>query len=161
MYLYRRGCDSVLSAGKAFAYRIDTDSSGGPIFPTSIDKRGTQRKIHSRSLKDKGLIRQYLVDFPPVKRAGMRLFRDGCFRGRPSHAVGLRVAGSTEPVDRQLAQVERQDVTVMKKGRASAVRLHAAALRRDIKEAQDLIDQLKHRYLNGGERTAATKRART
>ena len=51
----------------------------------------------------------------------------------------------------QLARVERQDVTTMRKGRASAVRMEASALRRDIKEAQALIDQ--RRYLNGEERT--------
>jgi hypothetical protein len=61
----------------------------------------------------------------------------------------------------QLAQVERQDVTVMKKGRASAVRLHAAALRRDIKEGQALIDSLQRRYLTSDKRAAPAKRART
>ena len=45
----------------------------------------------------------------------------------------------------QLARVECQDVTG-KKGRA--VRMEAAELRRDIKEAQALIDQLQRRYLN-------------
>ena len=44
----------------------------------------------------------------------------------------------------QLAWVERQDI---------AMRLHAAALRRDIAEAQVLIDQLRRRYLSGDERT--------
>jgi hypothetical protein len=48
----------------------------------------------------------------------------------------------------QLACVERQDVTV-RNGRACAVRLEAAALRRDIKEAEFLIDRLQRRYLNG------------
>ncbi|WP_077079362.1 hypothetical protein [Mycobacterium numidiamassiliense] len=52
----------------------------------------------------------------------------------------------------QLAQVERQDVTAMRKRRASAVRSHAAALRRDITEAQALIDQLQRRYLSSDER---------
>ena len=61
----------------------------------------------------------------------------------------------------QLAQVERQDVTLMKKGRASAVRLHAASLRRDIKEAQALIDQLQRHYLTSDEPVAPAKRART
>jgi hypothetical protein len=45
----------------------------------------------------------------------------------------------------QLARVERQDVTG-RKGRA--VRMKAAELRRDLKEAQALIDQLQRRYLN-------------
>jgi hypothetical protein len=46
----------------------------------------------------------------------------------------------------RLARVECEDVTG-KKGRA--VRMEAAELRRDIKEAQALIDQLQRRYLNG------------
>jgi hypothetical protein len=61
----------------------------------------------------------------------------------------------------QLAQVERQDVTLMKKGRASAVRLHASALRRDIKEAQALIERLQRGYLADDERAAPARRART
>ena len=52
----------------------------------------------------------------------------------------------------QLACVERQDVTV-RNGRACAMRLDAAALRRDIHEADFLIDRLQRRYLNGDERT--------
>ncbi|MGO8767964.1 MAG: hypothetical protein ACLQIK_14495 [Mycobacterium sp.] len=52
----------------------------------------------------------------------------------------------------QLARVERQDVT-RRNGRACAMRLEAAALRRDIREAQVLIDRLQHRYLSGDERT--------
>lgn len=44
----------------------------------------------------------------------------------------------------QLACVERQ---------ACAMRLEAAALRRDIREAQVLIDRLQRRYLSGDERT--------
>ena len=45
-----------------------------------------------------------------------------------------------------LARLERQDVTG---GKGRAVRMEAAELRRDIKEAQALIDQLQRRYLNG------------
>jgi hypothetical protein len=52
----------------------------------------------------------------------------------------------------QLAWVERQDVS-RTHGRAGAMRLHAAALRRDIAEAQVLIDRLQRRYLSGDERT--------
>ena len=48
----------------------------------------------------------------------------------------------------QLARIERQDVTG-RNGRACAMRIQAAALRRDINEAQALIDQLQRRYLNG------------
>jgi hypothetical protein len=48
----------------------------------------------------------------------------------------------------QLAWVERQHVT-RAHGRACAMRLKAAALRRNLKEAQALIDQLQRRYLNG------------
>jgi hypothetical protein len=48
----------------------------------------------------------------------------------------------------QLAWVERQDVTG-RNGRACAMRMEAAALRRDIQEAQFLIDRLRRRYLSG------------
>jgi len=47
----------------------------------------------------------------------------------------------------QLAWIERQNVTP-RKGRACARRIEAAALRRDIGEAQILIDRLQSRYLN-------------
>jgi len=46
----------------------------------------------------------------------------------------------------QLAWVIRQDVTGTN-GRACAMRLEAAALRRDIREAQFHIDRLQRRYL--------------
>ena len=49
----------------------------------------------------------------------------------------------------RLAWVECQDVTG-RKGRAA--RMEASALRRDIQEAEFLIDRLKRRYLNGDER---------
>jgi hypothetical protein len=48
----------------------------------------------------------------------------------------------------QLAWVERQDVTA-RNGRSCAMRMQAAELRRDIKQARDYIDQLHRRYLNG------------
>ncbi len=47
----------------------------------------------------------------------------------------------------QLAWIERQDVTTVN-ARAYAMRLEAAALRRDIHEAQTLIDRLHRRYLS-------------
>ena len=50
----------------------------------------------------------------------------------------------------QLARVERQGVTA-RNGRACAVRMEASPLRRDIKQAQALIDQLQRRYLTGDE----------
>jgi hypothetical protein len=49
---------------------------------------------------------------------------------------------------KQLAWVERQGVTG-RNGRACAMRLEAAALRRDMQEAEVLIDRLQRRYLNG------------
>ena len=52
----------------------------------------------------------------------------------------------------QLGCVEGQDVT-RTNGRACALRLEAAALRRDIREAQVLIGRLERRYLSGDERT--------
>ena len=50
----------------------------------------------------------------------------------------------------RLVWVERQDVT-SKNGRACTMRTEASALRRDIQEAQLLIDRLQRRYLNGDE----------
>ena len=50
----------------------------------------------------------------------------------------------------KLAWVERQEVTA-RNGRACAMRMEASALRRDIKQAQALVDQLQRRYLNGDE----------
>ena len=47
----------------------------------------------------------------------------------------------------QLAWIERQDVTG-RNARAYAMRSEAAVLRREINEAQVLIDQLRRRYLN-------------
>jgi hypothetical protein len=52
----------------------------------------------------------------------------------------------------QLAWVERQDVTG-RNGRGCAMRMKAAALRRDMQEAEVLIDRLQRRYLSGDERT--------
>jgi len=52
----------------------------------------------------------------------------------------------------KLAWIERQDVTG-RNARACAIRVEAAALRRDIKQARALIDQLQRRYLNIDERT--------
>jgi hypothetical protein len=48
----------------------------------------------------------------------------------------------------RLAWIERQGVGGSK-ARARAIRLEAAALRRDIKKAQVLIDRLQRRYLSG------------
>ena len=50
----------------------------------------------------------------------------------------------------RLVWVERQGVTA-RNGRACAMRMEASALRRDIKQAQALIDRLQHRYLSGDE----------
>jgi hypothetical protein len=47
----------------------------------------------------------------------------------------------------QLARLERQDVASWT-SRATAIRCEAAALRRDINEAQTLVDLLQLRYLN-------------
>jgi hypothetical protein len=71
--------------------------------------------------------------------------------------VGLQVAQAVEFVSAlhvhlrkmtsQLGWIERQDVT-SRNARADAMRLEAAALRRDINEAQILIARLHRRYLN-------------
>jgi hypothetical protein len=47
----------------------------------------------------------------------------------------------------ELVRLERVDVTGTS-GRASAIRCEAAAMRRDIDEAQTLVDLLQLRYLN-------------
>ena len=47
----------------------------------------------------------------------------------------------------ELVRLERQHVTGTS-SRSSAIRCEAAALRRDINEAQTLVDQLQLRYLN-------------
>jgi hypothetical protein len=49
----------------------------------------------------------------------------------------------------QLAWIERQAVS-SRNGRAWAMRVEAAALRRDINEAQMLVDRLQRRYLGYG-----------
>ena len=49
----------------------------------------------------------------------------------------------------QLVWIERQDVT-SRNGRAWAMRVEAATLRRDITEAQILVDRLQRRYLGDG-----------
>jgi len=46
----------------------------------------------------------------------------------------------------QLGWIERQNVRASN-SRACALRVEAAALRRDIKEAQSLVDRLERRYL--------------
>jgi hypothetical protein len=52
----------------------------------------------------------------------------------------------------ELVRLERQDVTGTS-SRASAIRCEAAALRRDINEAQTLVDLLQRRYLNSNRHT--------
>lgn len=46
----------------------------------------------------------------------------------------------------QLSWIDRQNLTAAN-ARASALRAEAATLRREIKEAQSLVDQLERRYL--------------
>jgi hypothetical protein len=53
----------------------------------------------------------------------------------------------------QLAWVESQDVTRMNGSSHARCAWKQAALRRDIREAQVLIDQLQRLYLSGDERT--------
>ena len=56
----------------------------------------------------------------------------------------------------ELVRLERLDVSATG-SRASAIRCAAAALRRDINEAQALIDLLQLRYLNGNGRHAQSR----
>jgi hypothetical protein len=69
--------------------------------------------------------------------------------GDVAHAVELVRALRVQLAEMtsQLAWIERQDVTG-RNARACAMRIEAAALRRDINEAQILIDRLQRRYLN-------------
>ena len=57
----------------------------------------------------------------------------------------------------ELARVEGKAAMTRSKGMASAIRSEAAALRRDISEAQALIDRLRNRYINGDHRTDAAR----
>jgi hypothetical protein len=58
------------------------------------------------------------------------------------------LCGQLHEMTRQLSRLERQGV-VGTNGRAPAtIRREGAALRRDINQAQFLIDRLKRRYLN-------------
>jgi hypothetical protein len=59
----------------------------------------------------------------------------------------------------QLVWIERQDVTG-RNARACAMRVEAAALRRDITEAQILIDRLQRRYPNSDGRAQPRRTAR-
>ncbi len=73
-------------------------------------------------------------------------------QGDAAQAVEL-VRALREKLDEmtaQLVRVERQAVTGS--SRAPAMRLEAASLRRDINEAQLLIDRLRRRYLGGDKR---------
>jgi hypothetical protein len=59
----------------------------------------------------------------------------------------------------QLERIERQGVTGTN-GRACAMRLEAAALRKDIREAQRLIDRLRRRYYLEGAPSAHSPTSR-
>jgi hypothetical protein len=69
---------------------------------------------------------------------------------RPAQAMELvrALRHQLHAMTRQLARLERQGVAGTT-SRASAMHCEAAALRRDIHEAQFLIDRLERRYLNG------------
>jgi hypothetical protein len=55
--------------------------------------------------------------------------------------------GQLHVMTHELVRLERQDVASWT-SRASTIRCEAAALRRDITEAQVLIDRLQRRYVN-------------
>jgi len=67
--------------------------------------------------------------------------------------------GQLHEMTRELVRLERLGVTGTI-GRASAIRCEAAALRRDINEAQTLIDRLQSRYLNDDEHVQPGRPAR-
>jgi hypothetical protein len=74
---------------------------------------------------------------------------DFCQRAQAAELVRA-LCHQLDDMTTQLAQVERQGV---KNARSAAIRLEAAALRKDVREAQRLIDRLKRRYLDGDQRT--------
>ena len=84
---------------------------------------------------------------------------DDCVMGYREAAQAVELIGALrhqlDKMTSQLAWVKRQDVTA-RNGRACAMRLEAAALRRDIQKAQALIDQLQFRYLNGNGETGTS-----
>jgi hypothetical protein len=70
---------------------------------------------------------------------------------------GLR--GQLHKMTNELVRLERQHVSG-KSSQASAIRREAAALRRDINEAQILIDRLQRRYLHGDSHAPARQLAK-
>jgi hypothetical protein len=78
--------------------------------------------------------------------ATIRWVRD-CDVAQAAELVGA-LRDQLREMTTKLAWVERQGVTG-RNGRACAMRLEAAALRRDIKKAQVLIDRLQRRFLSG------------
>ncbi|MGA9493629.1 MAG: hypothetical protein WBV80_25740 [Mycobacterium sp.] len=70
-------------------------------------------------------------------------------RAQAAELVGA-LCHQLDDMTTRLHQVERQGV---KNTRSCAIRLEAAALRKDLGEAQRLIDRLKRRYLDGDDRT--------
>jgi hypothetical protein len=69
----------------------------------------------------------------------------GADRSARHHRPGSYPATATTTAISVCTDVTRRN------GRACAVRLEAAALRRDIAEAQDHIDRPQRRYLSGGD----------
>jgi len=119
-----------------------TQLGGGPARPRTV----TNPTGRGRRTLGAGLV---LNGSPPRRPVGCDHFvvRD-C---EAAQAVGLvrALRHQLHHMTTQLAWVERQDVTG-RNGRACAMRMEAAALRRDIEEAQFLIDRLLHGYLSGG-----------
>ena len=115
-----------------------TQLGGGPARPRTV----TNPTGRGRRTLGAGLV---LNGSPPRRPVGCDHFvvRD-C---EAAQAVGLvrALRHQLHHMTTQLAWVERQDVTG-RNGRACALRLEAAKLSRDIKEAQALIDRLKRRY---------------
>ncbi|HTZ14884.1 MAG TPA: hypothetical protein VMC78_14890 [Mycobacterium sp.] len=56
-------------------------------------------------------------------------------------------------LDDMTTQLDRMERQGAKYARSSAIRLEAATLRKDVREAQRLIDRLKRLYLDGDDRT--------
>jgi hypothetical protein len=73
----------------------------------------------------------------------------GDFYQRAQAAELVRALG--HQLDDMTTQLDRVERLGAKHARSSAIRLEAATLRKDLREAQRLIDRLKRRYLDGSD----------
>jgi hypothetical protein len=101
-------------------------------------------------------------DFAAQQRSGCDDLSVGEPEVEAAQAVELirALCDQLQKMTAKLAWVERPSLTPWN-SQAAAMRLEAAALRRDIPEAQSHIDRLQRRYLSGGERIQQRSAGRT